>query len=125
MPINVDINQSGAGPFVFGFAAADAPTITGFFARSVASADREPEAFAVATNGEGFVEAVAIAKPSGKMLKFQFTGYVTTAFDPSTLGNTFSFMGRFFFIKKISDPTPKGQFKEVSIDAESYPLVSS
>jgi len=120
-----DINQSGQGPYVFGFQASDAPTITGFTARSVATMDRNPEIFVTATNGEGHVEAVAISKSANKMISAEFTGYITTAFDPSTLGNTFSFLTRFFFITKISDPRPKGNFVEVSISASSYAQVTS
>lgn len=120
-----DINQSGQGPYVFGFQASDAPSITGFTARTVATMDRNPEVFVTATNGEGHVEAVAISKSANKMIEAEFTGYITTAFDPATLTNTFTFLTRFFFIKKISDPRPKGNFVEVSISASSFPLVTS
>ena len=125
------VDQNGTA-MAFGFAAGYAPSITGFLPRSIASSDGEPEVFVTATNGEGEVEAIAISKVArGKMLKVQLTGYITTAFDKSTLANTFTGPGagplgsRFFFIKKISDPVPKGANVEVTIDAESYPAVTS
>ncbi len=120
-----DINQSGGGPYIFGFQASDAPTIVGFTARNVASLDRSPEVFETAINGEGHVEAVAISKAANKMISAEFTGYITAAFNSATVASTFTFLGRFFFIKKISDPRPKGKFVEVAVTAESYPLVTS
>jgi hypothetical protein len=80
--------------------------------------------------GEGFVEAVAISATAKKMLSISMTGYVTNAFDKTTIGQTFTGTGgpfgtRFFFIKKISDPIPKGNYVEVTIDCESYPFVTS
>jgi hypothetical protein len=122
MPINTDIQGA---QYVFGFAAADAPSIANFTARSVASMDRTPEIFVTATNGEGHVEAVAISKKANKMMACEFVGYIADAFNPLTIDNTFSFLGRFFFITKISDPRPKGNFVEVSISASSYPLIES
>ena len=122
------VDQNGTA-MAYGFHASYAPSINGFLARSVASSDAEPEVFVTATNGEGFVEAVAIAKAANKMLKIQITGYVTNAFNKTTVNQTFTgnggpFGNRFFFVKKISDPIPKGNFVEVTIDCESYPLVT-
>lgn len=123
------VDQNGTA-MAFAFNAAYAPAITGFLARTVASSDAEPEIFVTATNGEGFVEAVAISKTANKMLKIQLVGYVTNAFDKNAVAQTFTgtggpFGSRFFFIKKISDPIPKGNFVEVTIDCESYPFVTS
>jgi hypothetical protein len=115
----------GNTTLVFGFAASDAPSIAGFLARSVSTSDATPEVFVTATNGEGHVEAVAVSKSANKMISATFTGYITTSFNKLTVGNTFSFLGRFFIIKKISDPRPKGEYVEASIDAESYPLVTA
>ena len=123
MPTYADIH--GNTNLVFGFAAADAPTISGFLARVVATSDAEPEVFVQATNGEGHVEAVAVSKTANKMINASFTGYITTSFNKLTVGNTFSFLGRFFIIKKISDPRPKGEFVECTIDAQSFPLVTA
>ena len=113
--------------YVFGFPAADQASITisNFTPRGISTSDREPEVFQTATNGEGFVEAVAIAKPANKMISVTLIGYISSAFNAGTVGNSFTLFGRFFLIKKISDPRQKGQFVEVSIDAVSYPLVTS
>lgn len=113
------------GTFVYGFAAADAPTITAFSARTVSSSDAEPEVFTTAVNGEGHVEAIAISKPANRKVSISVTGYITSAFNKLTLINTFDFLGRKFYITKISDPRPKGEFVEVTIDATSYALVTT
>lgn len=128
------VDQNGTA-MAFGFNSGYTPAAlvsAGFLARAIASSDGEPEVFVTATNGEGEVEAVAISKVSrGKMLKVQLIGYITNAFDKSTLVNTCSGTGagplgsRFFFIKKVSDPVPKGAQVEVSIDLESYPGITS
>lgn len=134
MPDNID-TVHGAVPFVFGLPAADAALFTGltngsgFAPRTVASSDKEPEVFVTATNGEGFVEAVAIATAANKMISVSVTGYGTAAFQSAvrggTVGNTFTLFSRFFFVKKISDPVPKGNFVEFTIDGQSFPLVTS
>lgn len=105
-------------------------TGAGFLGRTIASADAEPEVFQTAVNGDGQVEAIAISTSANKMLKVQLTGYVDVTFNKLTLPNKFSdgagpLAGRTFFIKKISEPVPKGAFVEVSLDLESYPLITS
>lgn len=115
----------GNATLVFGFQASDAPSISNFLARAVATSDAEPEIFVTATNGEGHVEALAISKSANKMINCSFVGYITTSFNKLTVASDFTFLGRKFFIKKISDPRPKGEYVEVTIDAVSYPLVTS
>lgn len=117
------VDVSGAA-FVFGFKAADAPTITGFTARAVSTNDQEPEVFVTATNGEGHVEAIAISKSANKKMTCSFSGYISDSFSATSVAGYFTFLSRKFFIKKISQPRQKGAFVEVSIDAESYPLIS-
>lgn len=123
MPTNVDLH--GNTNLVFGFAAADAPSISGFEARTVATSDATPEVFETATNGEGHVEAIAISKTANKKIDCSFVGYITSSFNKLTTPTNFTFLGRRFFITKISDPRPKGVYVEVTIDASSFPLVSS
>jgi len=115
----------GNTTLLFGFTASDAPSISGFLARTVSTNDAEPEVFVTATNGEGHVEAVAVSKSANKMINATFTGYITTSFNPLSVSSTFSFLGRFFMIKKIGSPRPKGEFVECSIEAQSFPLVTS
>jgi hypothetical protein len=122
MPTYADVHGA---QFVFGFAASDAPSITNFSARAVATSDAEPEVFVTAINGEGHTEAVGISKPANKKISCSFIGYINSSFNKLTVADTFSFLGRFFFITKISDPRPKGDFVEVTIDAMSYPLVTT
>jgi hypothetical protein len=126
--VDVSTGTGAGGSYLFGFAAANAPTITGFTARAVATSDSEPEVFVTAINGEGHVEAVAISKTANKKLTCSFTGYVTSAFFDANgvpvATSPFTFFGRKFFIKKISAPRQKGAFIECSIDAESYPLIT-
>jgi len=127
-PTNTSISGTA---MAFGFAEGYSPSITGFLPRSISSSDGEPEIFVTATNGEGEIEAIAISKNTrGKMLKVQITGYITTSFDKNTLANSFvggsgPMGGRRFFIKKISDPVAKGAMVEVTIDAESYPAITT
>lgn len=110
--------------YVFGFAASDAPSISNFTARR-AQTDVEPEVFDTATNGEGHVEAVAVSLPANRMINLTLSGYINSSFNKLTVGNTFTFLTRFFIIKKISDPREKGKFIEISIDAVSYANVTS
>lgn len=120
---NVETENHGAA-YVFGFAAADAPNISNFTGRK-AQSDVEPEVFATATDGEGHVEAVAVSLPAKRMINLSVTGYISSSFDAKTVANTFSFLTRFFIIKKISDPRNKGEYVEVTIDAVSYANVTS
>jgi hypothetical protein len=110
--------------YVFGFAAANAPSITAFTARK-ASTDCEPEVYTTATDGEGHVEAVAVSLPSKRKISLSLEGYITAAFNELTVAGSFTFLGRFFIIKKINKPINKGEFVSVTIDAESFAAVVS
>lgn len=112
--------------YVFGFADAD---VTGFsisgFTPRMASFDCEPEVFAQATNGEGFVEAIAIATPAARKLTVSITGYISSGFSRTSAANTFSIGSRFFSVTKISDPRKKGEFIEVTVEGVSFKNVTS
>lgn len=116
-------NQHGAS-YEFGFDASDAPAITGFVARS-AELKFAPEVNAKATDGEGAADSVTISKPDKRMITGTFTGYITDAWDPTTLADGFTFDGRFYLIQNITEPRTKGQYVEVSIEAESLAGVES
>lgn len=116
-------NQHGT-LYRWGFEASDAPTITGFVGRA-AQSDIAPEVFSTATDGEGHVDAVAVSKPANRMISLSITGYITDSFDETSVGGTFTYLTRFFIIRKISKPRKKGEFTEVTIDAESYAGVTS
>lgn len=115
----------GTAGLVFGTVAADMAgiSITGFEPRNI-TFDAEPEVFATATNGEGQVEAVAMSQPAKRMVNCSVTGYITSSFN-FTAQNTFSARSRFFLVKKISEPRKKGEYVEVTIDAQSWVKITS
>jgi hypothetical protein len=119
----VNSNQFGAS-YLFGFSSADAPTITGFVARS-AELRYEAETFAQAQDGEGLTESVVTTKPNKRKITATFGGYIVTGFDPSSISASFTFLGRFYIVRNVSQPKRKGEFNEVSLEAESYALVTS
>lgn len=110
--------------YVFGFQASDAPTITAFTARK-ASSDVAPEVYATATDGEGHIEAIAVSLPAKRMITLSLEGYITASFSALTTANTFTFLGRFFIVKKVGVPVNKGEFVSVTIEAESHAAVTS
>lgn len=122
MPL-VNSNQFGQS-YLFGFSSSDAPTITGFVARS-AELRYEAETFAQAQDGEGVTESVVTTKPNIRKVTATFGGYIITGFDPSSISASFSFLGRFYIVRNVSQPKRKGEFNEVSLEAESYALITS
>lgn len=122
MPL-VNSNQFGAS-YLFGFTSSDAPTITGFVARS-AELRYEAETFAQAQDGEGITESVVTTKPNKRKITATFGGYILSGFDPSSISASFTFLGRFYIVRNVSQPKRKGEFNEVSLEAESYALITS
>lgn len=122
MPLT-NSNQYGQS-YLFGFLSSDAPTITGFVARS-AELRYEAETFAQAQDGEGITESVVTTKPDKRKITATFGGYILSGFDPSGIAATFSFASRFFIVRNVSQPKRKGEFNEVTLEAESYALISS
>src|SRR5688572_9383392 len=108
----VSTNQHGA-LYVFGFQASDAPTITGFACKQ-AEITYEPEVMATAVDGEGHTDAVALSKPNKRKWTGRFTGNILSSFDPNTLAEFFTWLGRKWFIKPITVPRNAGQYAEVS-----------
>lgn len=121
MPL-VNSNQFGAS-YLFGFSSSDAPTITGFVARS-AELRYEAETFAQAQDGEGVTESIVTTKPNKRKITATFGGYILSGFDPSSISASFTFLGRFYIVRNVSQPKRKGEFNEVTLEAESYALVS-
>jgi hypothetical protein len=115
---------AGGKNYVFGFQASDAPSITAFTARK-ASSDVAPEVYATATDGEGHVEAIAVSLPAKRMISLSLEGYITASFSAISVANSFTFLGRFFIIKKIGVPINKGEFVSVTLEAESHWQVTS
>lgn len=112
--------------FVFGFDSADAPTgVTGFFCRGC-DIREEPEVKAMATDGYGQVEAVAVSKVAFRMKTGSFVGYIDKdTFDAAAAAATgqLVFLTETYFVKSVSEPRRKGDFTEVTIEAEHLPLV--
>jgi hypothetical protein len=114
-----ETNQYGGKSYLFGLVDADAPAISGFSCRS-AELKFDPEVFVQAASGEG--STISIAKTPPKQTG-TFTGYVTA--DVTTIAESFSFLTLFFIVKSISAPRKKGEFVEVTIEAEHFPGVTS
>lgn len=122
----VNSNQYGQN-YLFGFLSSDAPSITGFVARS-AELRYEAETFSQAQDGEGVTEAIVTTKPDKRKITGTFGGYILGTFDATGIGDHFTFgtpTSRFFIVRNISVPKRKGEFVEVSLEAESYALVTS
>jgi len=112
------ILQYGAS-YRFGFASTNAPAITGVVPRS-AELSWEPEFFGQANDKEAHAAAIVVSKPSKRKIAAIFIGYCLATFNPANVPNNFSFIGRRFIVRKISDPYKKGEFNEVAIEAESF-----
>ena len=119
----VNSNQFGQ-TYLFGFLSSDAPVITGFVARS-AELRFEAETFAQAQDGEGVTESIVTTKPDKRKITATFGGYIISGFDPSSISASFTFLGRFYIVRNISQPKKKGEFNEASLEAESYALITS
>ena len=113
--------------YVFGFTASNAPTITGFSARR-AELTFEPEVLAEAKDGEGHTESIALSKKTYRKITGSFTGYILTTLGSGTGGSNdiatyFNFtvngVSRHFIVTGISEPRPKGEFVEVTLNVMS------
>lgn len=117
------VKAFGAVAYKFGFQDTDAPAITKFIARS-ADLSYEDEVFAVATDGEGAVDCIVASKTANRKITGSFTGYIEDGFDIATVEESFDFLGSLFLVKNVGVPRKKGEFVEVTIDAEAYAAVA-
>lgn len=124
MPVVIGNSNQFGQSYLFGFTSTDAPTISGFVARS-AELRFEAETFAQATDGQGITESVVTTLPGFRKITATFGGYLTTAFNPSTITAGFTFLGRFYIVRNVTQPKRKGEFNEASVEAESYALITS
>jgi hypothetical protein len=120
MALSEDVNQYGE-KWEFGFPSDAAPVIAGFIARS-AELRYEAEVFAQAQNGEGHTDSIVTSAGPMRKITGTFTGYIESGFNVDDIGDSFSFLDppRFFITRNISVPRRKGEFVEVSLEAESY-----
>ncbi len=114
-----NVTQFGESWEFGGPAGADVPTIGNFFARS-AELRWESEVFAQAQDGEGLTDSIVISNADVRKITATFTGYITSGFDGDSIPLTFPFKSRTFFVRNVSFPRRKGEFVEVSLEAESY-----
>lgn len=121
----INSNQFGQS-YLFGFSSADAPAIAGFVARS-AELRYEAETFSQAQDGEGITESVVTTKSNKRKITATFGGYIQTGFDPANIAASFNFgtPSRFYIVRNVSVPKRKGEFSEVTLEAESYALITS
>lgn len=110
--------------YKFGFKSSDAPVISQFTARSFTS-NVMPEVTAIATDGEGHAEAIAVSLPSKRKIEISFEGYITESFNELTLANSLTFLSRFFVFQKVGKPIKKGDFQTVTIDYVSHAGITS
>ena len=85
-----------------------------------------PEVYTPSANGEGHVDSVTMSKPDLRKWDLSVKGRIDDSFDPSTFPNTFTWRGRKFIIKPggIGQAMPKGEYHEVTIETESFALLS-
>lgn len=114
-------NQYGES-WEFGFPEDAAPSITGFVARS-AELRYEAEVFAQAQEGEGHTDSIVTSKGDFRKITGTFGGYIEAGFDVDNIGDSFTFLERFFIVRNVGVPRRKGEFVEVSLEAESYGLI--
>ena len=117
--------------YLFGFPDSAAPTFTtpGFVARS-AELRHEAEVFAQAQEGEGHTDCVVTSDGDHRKITGTFTGYILADFNPADIDASFNFdvapgITRFFITRNISVPRRKGEFAEVTVEAESYGLITA
>ena len=103
----------------FGFGASDAPSLGGVVCRA-AEVRSEAEVFITATNEDAEVVAIAMSPAVKRKLTATFSGYCLEGFSQASVPNQISFLGRTFFVRGVGDPRRKGEFSEVTIEAESY-----
>jgi hypothetical protein len=116
------VKAFGAVAYKFGFLDTDAPVITNFVARA-ADLSYEDEVFATATDGEGAVDCIVASKPEKRKIVASFTGYINDGFDVAVVEESFTFMEVLFIVKSIGVPRKKGEFVEVTIEAEAYAAI--
>jgi hypothetical protein len=122
-----NVSQYGQS-YLFGFPDDAAPTIAGFVARS-AELRYEAEVFAQAQDGEGSTDSVVTTNADKRKITGTFGGYIFSTFDPGSFQGGFEFqtspgVTRYFIIRNVSVPRRKGEFAEISLEAESYALIT-
>lgn len=110
-----NIDTTFTKTYVFGIADDNAPDIDGIDMVTSAEVRYEPEVFVTATDGTGHATALARtpAKATGT-----FTGYTSSG--SATVGLSFQWDSRTWITKSIGESRKKGEFVELSVEAESF-----
>jgi len=119
--------------FSFGYDITTAPVgLAGFVART-GDFKRELEVYAMATDGNGATEAIQVAKKTHRKITASFNGYMTTALTTTAAKTAVQSGGllvtvdgsaKSFIIKSIKISKKKGEFADVTVDAEYFPLLT-
>ena len=119
--------------FSFGYSPATAPTgLTGFVART-GDFRREPKVYATATDGNGAAEAVQVSDPASRNISATYIGYALatltlavckTAVNSGFITDTIDGSAKKFVIKSIRISRKKGDFVEITVEAEYFPHVT-
>jgi hypothetical protein len=125
MALSANVKQFGQ-PYEFGFPPEAAAAIdpTGNFIARGAELRYEAEVFAQAQDGEGHTDSIVTSVGSMRKITATFTGYILAGFNPDNFLPEFDFSGRHFITRNVSVPRRKGEFAEVSLEAESYGLIT-
>lgn len=119
----INTNRYGQ-PYRFGFQDGDGPTIGGITVRN-AEIRQAPEMITDGANVEGHVVALAVTKPEKRKVLATFTGYVSDSFLPSDVPTMFNYSSRVFMVRDVTLPRRKGEFNEVTLEAESFFYIGS
>jgi hypothetical protein len=124
MPLSANVTQHGA-LYQFGFPGdSTTPDLGGNVVLRSAELRYEAEVFAQAQDGEGHTDSIVKSASNMRKITGTFTGYIITGFAVTDFPDTFPFVDRLFIVRNVSVPHRKGEFSEVSVEAESYGLIT-
>lgn len=110
--------------YQFGFPGdSDAPDLGGNVVLRSAELRYEAEVFAQAQDGDGHTDSIVTSTGAMRKITGTFTGYILSGFKVEDFPDTIPFVERTFIVRNVSVPHRKGEFSEVSVEAESYGLI--
>jgi hypothetical protein len=109
-----NINTTQTRNYKFGVESADAPSL-GMAVVNSAELKYEPEVYVKAQDGEG--HTISLARTPPKIVG-TFVGYVTSPDFSAPF--SFSFLGITFVVKSSTRARKKGEFMEVTVEADGY-----
>jgi hypothetical protein len=120
MALSANVTQHGKA-YEFGFPSDASPPEFGdnFVPRS-AELRYEAEVFAQAQDGEGHTDSIVTSSGDFRKITGTFTGYILADYDVADIPASFVFLERNYITRNVSVPRRKGEFAEVTVEAESY-----